>query len=177
VDPQSRRRRERTLGLEADRLAGIGLLCGHRAAVRRAAMTWAARPIPAGARPHRIQLKSGFGSRIRLGGMEPLHAKVRNAPAPCDASSWRGRSFHTPRASFHSLARRRLRPMLQVCSSNWRRAKAQRAVEIASSLLRGALHYGSGRSPLHHALCSALQLQALPVGAISLPAQADRPCA
>jgi hypothetical protein len=50
-----------------------------------------------------------------------------------------GRSFHTPRLSFHSVryARSRRSPKLQRCSSNWQRAKAARAAAIASSLLQG----------------------------------------
>src|SRR5215218_5059815 len=73
------------------------------------------------------------------GGVQPLQAKVRNASAPCEASSCRGRSFHTPRLLSHSLryARSRRRPKSQAPSSNWQRAKAARAAAIASSLLRG----------------------------------------
>ena len=64
---------------------------------------------------------------------------MRKASAPCEASSWRGLSFHTPWLSSHSLryARIRLRPRSQHPSSNWHWAKAVRAAAIASSLLRG----------------------------------------
>ena len=65
--------------------------------------------------------------------MYPEQAKVRKALAPCEASSCRGRSFHTPRLSSHSFryARSRLEPKPQACSSNRQRAKAARAAAIA----------------------------------------------
>jgi hypothetical protein len=48
---------------------------------------------------------------------------VRKTSAPCEASSCRGRSFHTPRLSSHSFryARSRLSLNSQACSSNWQR--------------------------------------------------------
>ena len=38
-----------------------------------------------------------------VAGVNPLHANVRNASAPCEPSSCLGRSFQTPRSSPHSL--------------------------------------------------------------------------